>query len=705
MEPYQNTGVGSENTGVTPGTHEEEDEHMGAEPEESAGVDPDWPTGVEDDHENPDEEGDDETSHDGDEPPIDHEMDERYGARTHQHNLRPRRARSYAHKYGHDEETMLTLMEHPVGQAFLMAQMSVKKGLRTFGEAGASAVVEEMRQLEYRDVLEPVHATQLTRSERMRALRYLMYLKQKRCGRIKARGCADGRKQRVYKTKDETSSPTVSLEALFLTAAIDAQEGRKVITVDIPGAFMHAEMDETVHMKIDGPMAELLCRVDSAKYSNFVTYEKGKPVVYVKLKKALYGTLQAALLFWENLSGYLVEELGFVRNPYDGCVVNKIVEGKQCTIIWHVDDLKLSHVKQSVLEDIVSRLNERYGKETPVTVHRGAVHDYLGMTIDYSKKGQVTFDMTQYLKTVLDETPDDMSGTAITPAGNKLFDVNPKCEKLEHDDADVFHHITARLLYLCKRARPDIQTAVSFLCTRVQGPDRDDWKKLARCVRYLRGTPKLCLTLQMDQKVNVRWWIDASFGVHPDLRSHTGATMSLGKGSVYSISRKQKLNTRSSTEAELVGVDDGITLVLWTRLFLLSQGFAVSDNVVYQDNQSAMRLEGNGRSSCGRQTRHFATRYFYVTGRIREKELRVEYCPTEDMLADFFTKPLQGSLFRRMRQLIMNLPGDGTTLARVPTSQECVGARTYASVVRWSDQGKDDVDSGHTNVGTRRKQQ
>ena len=174
---------------------------------------------------------------------------------------------------------------------------------------------------------------------------------------------------------------------------------------------------------------------------------------------------------------------------------------------------------------------------------------------------------------------------------------------------------------------------------------------------------------------------------------------------MYSISRKQKLNNRSSTEAELVGVDDGITLVLWTRLFLLSQGLEVSDNVVYQNNQSAMCLEGNGRSSCGRQTRHFATRYFYVTGRIRAKELHVEYCPTQDMLADFFTKPLQGSLFRRMRQLILNLPEDGTTPTRMPTSQECVGARTYASVVRWSDQGKDDVNSKHTNVVTRREQQ
>ena len=222
-------------------------------------------------------------------------------------------------------------------------------------------------------------------------------------------------------------------------------------------------------------------------------------------------------------------------------------------------------MKQTVLEQIVEPLNDKHGKETPVTVHRGSTHDYLGMTIDYTVDGRVTFDMRQYLRTILNEVPEDMCGTAVMPAGNKLFDVDRKCEKLAHDRADIFHHSTARLLYLCKRARPDIQTAVSFLCTRVKEPDMDDWKKLTRCVRYLRSTPELCLALETDKEIAIRWWIDASFGVHPDLRSHTGATMSLGRGSVYSISRKQKLNTRSSTEAELVGVDDGITLVLSAR--------------------------------------------------------------------------------------------------------------------------------------------
>jgi hypothetical protein len=134
-----------------------------------------------------------------------------------------------------------------------------------------------------------------------------MYLKQKRCGRVKARGCADGRKQRIYKTKAETSSPTVSLKALFLTSVIDAKEGRDIATVDIPGAFLHSDIDELIHLQLNGAMADLLVRVNPDKYQKFIVKDRiDKSVIYMELKKALYGTLQAAILFWDNISAFLI---------------------------------------------------------------------------------------------------------------------------------------------------------------------------------------------------------------------------------------------------------------------------------------------------------------------------------------------------------------------------------------------------------------
>jgi hypothetical protein len=113
---------------------------------------------------------------------------------------------------------------------------------------------------------------------RRRAIQYLMYLKQKRCGRIKARGCVDGRKQCLYKSKDKTSSPTVSTEAVFLTSVIEAQERRKVMTIDIPGAFMHVDINELIHVWLEGPMAKLLMRVDPDKYQTYMSKENGKQV-------------------------------------------------------------------------------------------------------------------------------------------------------------------------------------------------------------------------------------------------------------------------------------------------------------------------------------------------------------------------------------------------------------------------------------------
>jgi len=233
----------------------------------------------------------------------------------------------------------------------------------------------------------------------------------------------------------------VVIESLMLSCTIDAKERRSVITADIPGAFMQADMDEVLFMKLEGPLAKLLTKVDPKKYEKFVEYEKGKPVMYVRLKKALYGTLQASLLFWQDLSGHLTK-WGFTVNPYDECVMNKMIEGKQCTILWHVDDIKLSHVDNEVNEEIIKKLNGVYGKEAPLVVTRGKVHGYLGMTLDYSVDGQCKVIMKDYVEAMLEALPNDMDGEAATPAAHHLFEVNEDCDKLDKQTSEMFHHNT-----------------------------------------------------------------------------------------------------------------------------------------------------------------------------------------------------------------------------------------------------------------------
>lgn len=172
---------------------------------------------------------------------------------------------------------------------------------------------------------------------------------------------------------------------------------------------------------------------------------------------------------------------------------------------------------------------------------------------------------------------------------------------------------------------------------------------------YLGGTKNLSLTIDASNLENPTWWADASYAVHTDAKSHTGGVMTLGKGVVQAMSKKQKLNTKSSTEAELVGADDVISDILWTNNFMKAQSYELAMTVLYQDNTSVILLEKNGPESAGKRSRHIDNRYFFIKDCIMRKQVEVKYCPTDEMLADFLTKPMQGAKFYKLRKWLMNL--------------------------------------------------
>ena len=137
----------------------------------------------------------------------------------------------------------------------------------------------------------------------------------------------------------------------------------------------------------------------------------------------------------------------------------------------------------------------------------------------------------------------------------------------------------------------DIQPIIACLCTRVKDPTKGDWNKLVKMMKYLHSTREMILTMSAENGINcIAWYIDTAFGVHPDYKSHKGSIMKFkgGKGAVITMSRKQKLMTKSSTEAELVGVDDALVLVLWCKLFIEAQGYEVKENIIYRDNKSVI---------------------------------------------------------------------------------------------------------------------
>ena len=153
--------------------------------------------------------------------------------------------------------------------------------------------------------------------------------------------------------------------------------------------------------------------------------------------------------------------------------------------------------------------------------------------------------------------------------------------------------------------------------------------------------------------IDIFTWIDAAYAVNPDMKSQTGGAISLGVGVLHAKSSKQKLNVKSSTEAELVGNSEYLPYNLWLLNFMNMQGYTIKNNVLYQDNQSTILMLKNGRNSCTGNSRHIHIRYFFVKDRVDKKEVKIEYCPSLDMLADFFTKPLQGKLFLKFKEVLM----------------------------------------------------
>jgi hypothetical protein len=214
--------------------------------------------------------------------------------------------------------------------------------------------------------------------------------------------------------------------------------------------------------------------------------------------------MKRALLFYKKLVSEL-REMGLEINPYNPCIAKKTVNGTQMTIRWHVDDLMISHLSQDKIMKVVQGIKDIYGENLAETV--GTVHDYLGMTFDYSFTKEVRINMWDYLRKVIKEFPKDIAGVCATPASDHLFKVQEDGRKLSKELAEVFQHTVYQLLFVANRARRDIQKAVSFLTTRMKGaPDQDNWGKLVMVLKYLNGTCYMKLILSVDEiKFTIHW--------------------------------------------------------------------------------------------------------------------------------------------------------------------------------------------------------
>jgi hypothetical protein len=349
------------------------------------------------------------------------------------------------------------------------------------------------------------------------------------------------------------------------------------------------------------------------------TNKAGQKVLLVQCLNAVYVTMVAELLYFKNVMKSLTKR-GYKINLYNCCVANKVVKGKQVTIYFHIDDCKISHESSTVSDDMVAWLRTKYESIFEdglgqMKVYRDKTHKYLGMSLDFSYKGRCQVTMHDYIDGILQAynlaIKDHNNGCQIvekqcaemSAVPDNRFVVNEDCKKLSNEAAAAFHTIMAKVLYITKRARLDISLAIAFLTKRVRSPDIEDWEKLCHLMEYLRGDRDRPRILGADNEGMLMWYVNAFFAVHPNMCGHTGGGMITGQGFPISVSTKQKLNTKSLTANELVGIDNMMSIILWTCYFLLSQGYGVIENLLLQENKSSILLKRNGKASSGKHTR------------------------------------------------------------------------------------------------------
>ena len=527
------------------------------------------------------------------------------------------------------------------------ANISVKEAFRTRGDEAKKVIESELKQMLDKREWVPVMGGKLTAMQRATTIRSSMFLKQKNNPdgsfiKLKARLVAGG-DQQDKSLYEDLSSPTVSTSAVFTLLTVAAHEERRVAVVDISGAYLNADMalEMPVHMRLDRTMTDLIIDIDP-KYSKYTDARGG---VTVHLKKALYGCVESSGLWYENLHATMVG-LGYVRNICDKCVFNRTgPDRRQCTAAVHVDDLLITSKSKDSMSHLVDGLRMRYGA---ITLSHGPVVNYLGMAIDMHVPGQAMITTTGYCDEIVRVS--GVKGTARSPATEGLFETREGAPTVSEPVRVWFHKVVAMVLYLAKRTKPECLVAVAFLATRVNKCTADDVDKLQRLVRYIQATRDSGVVLRPGAGgVTVRLFVDASYGVHSDGRSHTGSCVVIGDvEAVHCRSSKQLIVTKSSTEAELVGLSDSANQGIFIRTFLIQQGYKMEPVTIYQDNQSCMALVERGRSGAER-TRHIQIRYFWVKERVDTGEVRVEYLRSEDMYANVLTKPLQGSQFVRER--------------------------------------------------------
>jgi hypothetical protein len=472
------------------------------------------------------------------------------------------------------------------------------------------------------------------------------YLANGEFDKMKARLVADGRDQDAAMYPDK-SSPTIAIHSVFTALGlVSGKPWRIVIKIDIKGAFVKTPMKgEPVYMRVDPKTSRYVIEM----FPRLKEMLESDGCLYTLLLKAMYGCVQASALWYALIRGF-VEELGYKCSPTDRCVFRKRVGGRVFVLLLYVDDI-LAQVDEAEVVRLQEHLMRKFGE---VQFEVGSKLSYLGMQIDIKDEGTMV-DMSFYVKKLLEGA--SVKGQSL-PGNHNSFIVNEHAQKLEESEKKYFHSTTAKLLYLAKRARPDILTVVIFLCTRVQDATVQDRDKLDRVLGYLQWTEDYVLVLRPYVAGKITVYVDAAYALHSDSKSHTGVVIYAGETLVYVSSKKQKCMSKSPTEAELIALTDNLGLIELFHKFLEFLMMKKIDTLtIYQDCNAVVLLvtKGGGQT----RTKNLRARMNLGKEMVDEKRAEVKHIRAEKMEADGFSKPYDPAEHKKFAaKLVVRVNGD-----------------------------------------------
>jgi len=494
-------------------------------------------------------------------------------------------------------------------------------------------VLDELLNLKEKGVLEQVDEKKLPRGVNVLPTKMILADKKDDQGvvyKVKGRLVAGGHRQ--TQVEMETYSPTTRNWMIMLLLSMAQMWGMTLGTMDVKGAFLNADIDDEVYVRVKKRYA-----------THMEGYDESKGEVF-KLNKALYGLKQSGKLWYLTLCDAL-KTLGYCELRSVECMFVHKDGARVGLIAVHVDDLLVAVDSDKEYSRVKEGLAAVFGTMT------GSVDselDYLGMRISKRDKGYLVH-QELYAKEIVKEAGVTWYSTSPVTDGTLQED---KGAELSEEKRGVYKSVSAKLLYLATQTRPDLLFPVSLIKTTESKPCERDWRRLERVLSYVHGTTGRGIWIVPSTK-DLLHYVDASFGIHEKSEGQSGMVTKLGKNTILARSTKQRGTYRSSTHAELVALATCYELITLLQDTCRELGLCGETARVMQDNQSAMEIVQD--KGLGKQNKRYLKRtYDWLNSEESRGVISVEYVPTDAMKADGLTKPLCG---KGLKQSLVDLLG------------------------------------------------